>query len=70
MEPEGLSSNGLITHVFFLYSRGNKKYFDAFGISKTVMELQRSCSNEQAFLGLNLKSIIFNLNIGKPSALK
>lgn len=42
--------------------RTNKKYFEVYTIVTIIQELLRNCSNENAFLALNLKSILFNLN--------
>ncbi|KAK7097587.1 coiled-coil domain-containing protein 138-like [Littorina saxatilis] len=42
--------------------RSNKKFFEVYTIVTIIQELLRSCGNENAFLALNLKSILFNLN--------
>ncbi|KAK7467865.1 hypothetical protein BaRGS_00036902 [Batillaria attramentaria] len=42
--------------------RTNKKYFEVYTIVTIIQELLRNCGNENAFLALNLKSILFNLN--------
>lgn len=42
--------------------RSNKKFFEVYTIVTIIQELLRNCSNENAFLALNLKSILFNLN--------
>lgn len=48
----------------FVYNfRSNKKYFEVFGITTTAQEMLRSMGTDNAFLALNLKSILFNLNI-------
>ncbi|KAJ8297977.1 hypothetical protein KUTeg_024508 [Tegillarca granosa] len=39
----------------------NRKYFEVYTIVGIIQELLRSCPTEQAFLALNLKSILFNL---------
>ncbi|XP_052795364.1 coiled-coil domain-containing protein 138-like [Mya arenaria] len=42
--------------------RANKRFFEVYTITGIIQELLRTCSNEQAFLALNLKSILYNLN--------
>ncbi|PVD34436.1 hypothetical protein C0Q70_05709 [Pomacea canaliculata] len=42
--------------------KSNKKYFEVYTIVTIIQELLRNCGNENAFLALNLKSILFNLN--------
>ncbi|XP_076447057.1 coiled-coil domain-containing protein 138-like isoform X2 [Babylonia areolata] len=42
--------------------RSNKKFFEVYTIVTIIQELLRSCGNDNAFLALNLKSILFNLN--------
>ncbi|ESO88507.1 hypothetical protein LOTGIDRAFT_219236 [Lottia gigantea] len=42
--------------------KSNKKYFEVYTITSILQEILRSCGNENAFLALNLKSILFNLN--------
>lgn len=42
--------------------RSNKRFFEVYTITGIIQELLRGCSNEQAFLALNLKSIMYNLN--------
>ncbi|XP_048756583.1 coiled-coil domain-containing protein 138-like [Ostrea edulis] len=44
--------------------RCNRKYFDVYTIVGIIQELLRGCPTDQAFLGLNLKSILFNLTSG------
>ncbi|KAK3611226.1 hypothetical protein CHS0354_002122 [Potamilus streckersoni] len=41
--------------------RSNRRFFEVYTITGIVQELLRGCSNEQAFLALNLKSVLFNL---------
>lgn len=41
--------------------KSNKKYFEVYTIVTIIQELLRNCGNENAFLALNLKSILFNL---------
>ncbi|XP_052282387.1 coiled-coil domain-containing protein 138-like isoform X1 [Dreissena polymorpha] len=43
-------------------SRANKRFFEVYTITGIIQELLRTCSNDQAFLALNLKSILYNLN--------
>lgn len=43
----------------------NRRYFEAFQISPMVQEMLRNCDPQNAFLALNLRSIIFNLGQGK-----
>jgi len=45
--------------------KSNRRYFEAFQISAIVQEMLRSCDPQNAFLALNLRSIIFNLGKGK-----
>ena len=47
------------------FCRSNRRYFDAFQISPLVQEMLRTCDPLNAFLALNLRSIIFNLGQGK-----
>lgn len=51
----------LLIYVCVCY-RSNKKYFEVYTIVTIIQELLRNCGNENAFLALNLKSILFNLN--------
>lgn len=44
--------------------RANKRFFEVYTITGIIQELLRGCSNDQAFLALNLKSILYNLNSG------
>ncbi|XP_045205254.2 coiled-coil domain-containing protein 138-like [Mercenaria mercenaria] len=44
--------------------RTNKRFFEVYTITGIIQELLRGCSNDQAFLALNLKSILYNLNSG------
>ncbi|XP_076070841.1 coiled-coil domain-containing protein 138-like isoform X1 [Mytilus galloprovincialis] len=39
----------------------NKRFFDVYTIVGIIQEILRGCSTDQAFLALNLKSILFNL---------
>lgn len=41
--------------------KSNRKYFEVYTIVAIIQELLRGCATEQAFLALNLKSILFNL---------
>ena len=52
-------------NAIILYFRSNKKYFEVYGITTSCQEYLRTFGNESAFLTLNLKSILFNLNITK-----
>jgi len=45
--------------------KSNRRYFEAFQISPIVQEMLRTCDPQNAFLALNLRSIIFNLGQGK-----
>lgn len=45
--------------------KSNRRYFEAFQISAIVQEMLRTCDPQNAFLALNLLSIIFNLGKGK-----
>lgn len=45
--------------------KSNRRYFEAFQISPIVQEMVRTCDPQNAFLALNLRSIIFNLGQGK-----
>lgn len=45
--------------------KSNRRYFEAFQISAIVQEMLRTCDPQNAFLALNLRSIIFNLGKGK-----
>ncbi|KAM7440536.1 hypothetical protein ABFA07_010227 [Porites harrisoni] len=45
--------------------KSNRRYFEAFQISPLVQEMLRTCDPQNAFLALNLRSIIFNLGQGK-----
>lgn len=45
--------------------KSNRRYFEAFQISAVVQEMLRTCDPQNAFLALNLRSIIFNLGKGK-----
>lgn len=44
--------------------RCNRKYFEVYTIVGIIQELLRGCPTDQAFLALNLKSILFNLTSG------
>lgn len=50
----------LLLYIF----RANRKYFEVYTIVAIIQELLRGCPTEQAFLALNLKSILFNLTTG------
>jgi hypothetical protein len=50
----------------FVY-RSNKRYFDQFGIGGTAIEMLRSVDGENMFLSLNLKSMLFALNMLKAA---
>ena len=54
----------LYVFVSALY-RSNRRYFEAFQIAPIVQEMLRTCDPQNAFLALNLRSIIFNLGQGK-----
>ena len=54
----------LYVSVSVLY-RSNRRYFEAFQIAPIVQEMLRTCDPQNAFLALNLRSIIFNLGQGK-----
>ncbi|XP_060065273.1 coiled-coil domain-containing protein 138-like [Ylistrum balloti] len=41
--------------------KSNRKYFEVYTIVAIIQELLRGCATDQAFLALNLKSILFNL---------
>lgn len=45
--------------------KSNRRYFEAFQIAPIVQEMLRTCDPQNAFLALNLRSIIFNLGQGK-----
>lgn len=45
--------------------KSNRRYFEAFQINPIVQEMLRTCDPQNAFLALNLRSIIFNLGQGK-----
>lgn len=42
--------------------RNNKRYFEVYTITGIIQELVRGCTDDKAFLALNLKSILYNLN--------
>ncbi|KAK6172907.1 hypothetical protein SNE40_016474 [Patella caerulea] len=42
--------------------KSNRRYFEVYTITSILQEILRNCGNENAFLSLNLKSILFNLN--------
>ncbi|KAK3100312.1 hypothetical protein FSP39_018028 [Pinctada imbricata] len=44
--------------------KANRKFFEVYTIVGIIQEILRSCPSEQAFLALNLKSILFNLSAG------
>ncbi len=50
--------------------RSNRRYFEMYGITSAALEMLRThgAGADNAFLALNLKSILFNLN-AKPPAL-
>ncbi|XP_033106005.1 coiled-coil domain-containing protein 138-like [Anneissia japonica] len=52
--------------------RSNKRLFEVLGFSTIIQELVHSCNHDDAFLALNFRSILFNLNVNKvsPSQLK
>ena len=59
-------SNPRLNCYFILsFYRSNRRYFEAFQISPIVQEMLRTCDPQNAFLALNLRSIIFNLGQGK-----
>ncbi|KAL4230032.1 hypothetical protein ACF0H5_010419 [Mactra antiquata] len=43
-------------------NKANRRFFEVYTITGIIQELLRGCSNDQAFLALNLKSIIYNLS--------
>ncbi|XP_078370082.1 coiled-coil domain-containing protein 138-like [Oculina patagonica] len=45
--------------------KSNRRYFEAFQISAIIQEMLRTCDPQNAFLALNLRSVIFNLGKGK-----
>ncbi|XP_038055215.1 coiled-coil domain-containing protein 138-like [Patiria miniata] len=45
----------------------NKRHFEVQGITGIVQELLRTSSQENTFLSLNLRSILFNFNVAKRS---
>lgn len=47
--------------------KSNKKYFDAFSIGRSLQECYRCRNPENTFLSLNLRSILFNLDLLKES---
>ncbi|XP_069492974.1 coiled-coil domain-containing protein 138 isoform X2 [Ambystoma mexicanum] len=49
--------------------RSNKKQFEIHGIHILIQEMQRTASHDQAFLIINLNSILFNLGFTKTASL-
>ncbi|XP_072040469.1 LOW QUALITY PROTEIN: coiled-coil domain-containing protein 138-like [Amphiura filiformis] len=47
--------------------KSNKRYFEVLGISSAVQEMIHAAGPENAFLSLNLRSILFNLGGAKGS---
>ncbi|XP_071951806.1 coiled-coil domain-containing protein 138-like [Antedon mediterranea] len=49
--------------------RSNKRFFEVLGFSTIIQDLIHSCSqHDDAFLALNFRSILFNLNVNKVPA--
>nr|XP_039272490.1 coiled-coil domain-containing protein 138-like [Styela clava] len=46
----------------------NRKYFDAFSMGRHLQECYRTCDPKNTFLVLNLRSILFNLNLLKDNS--
>jgi len=56
-----LTSHFTVLTLFFVHYRANKRFFEVYTITGIIQELLRGCSTDQAFLALNLKSILYNL---------
>ena len=58
---------------FTLICRSNKRFFEIYGITSAVQEMLRTQGPDNAFLALNLKSVLFNLSVkvaALPSGVK
>ena len=47
--------------------KSNKRFFESFSLGRSLQELYRGCDSTSTFLSLNLRSILFNLNLIKTS---
>nr|XP_026693422.1 coiled-coil domain-containing protein 138 [Ciona intestinalis] len=47
--------------------KGNRKLFETFSLGRILQEKYRECDPDNSFLSLNLRSILFNLNLLKTS---
>ena len=46
-----------------LFFRSNRRYFEAFQLVPIMQELLRQHDSDDAFLSLNLRSVLVNLNV-------
>lgn len=51
-----------LAHVS-LFFRSNRRYFEAFQLVPVMQELLRQHDSDNAFLSLNLRSVLVNLNV-------
>ena len=52
-----------ILTIATLFFRNNRRYFEAFQLVPVMQELLRQHDSDDAFLSLNLRSVLVNLNV-------